>query len=141
VNFMFVQRSYVPWAAVGIGAAVMALGVIVVALMHRAAWFDTLRVVTTGISRYLRRRESRLMLLILWLVCPIALAFLLSQLFGWMYLDRFIIIAAPAWYLLQAVTMIALRRLIPVPLSIAVLLILAGGGLWTYYNENLKEQW
>ncbi len=141
VNFMFVQRSYVPWTVVGIGAAVMALGVIVVALTHRAAWFDTLRVATTGISKYVRRRESRLMLLILWLVCPIALAFLLSQLFGWMYLDRFIIIAAPAWYLLQAVTMIALRRLIPVPLSIAVLLILAGGGLWTYYNENLKEQW
>lgn len=141
VNFMFVQRSYVPWAVVGVGAAVMVSGVIVFALLRRAVWFSALRVVTADIARRVRRRESGLLLLILWLVCPIVLAFLLSQLFGWMYLDRFVIIAAPAWYLLQAVAMLELRRVIPVRLSIAVLLILASGGLWTYYSETLKDEW
>ncbi len=138
INCMFIQRSYLSWSVIGVGAAVLVVGLLAYTLTRGGAWRDDVRA-TAGSIRGLF--DSRLTLVILWLICPIGITFLLSHVFAPMYLDRFVITAAPAWYLLIALAMWTLRRVVPVALSVVVLLILITGVLWTYYTQDLKEQW
>ena len=138
INFMFIQRSYLSWTVIGIGVAVLLIGIAAYAFTRRTGWRDDVRATVSAVRGLF---DSHLVLVLLWLVCPIGITFLLSHIFAPMYLDRFVITAAPAWYLLIALAMWTLRRVVPVVLSVAVLLILIGGVLWTYYTQDLKEQW
>lgn len=138
VNFLFIQRSYVSWTVIGIAAALLVIGVAFYALSRRSAWVADARQTARAL---LRPPDSNLLLVGLWLVCPIAIPFVLSYAFEPMFLDRFLIAAAPAWYLLIALALWAFRRVVPLALSVTVLLVLLGGVLWTYYTQDLKEQW
>lgn len=138
INFLFVQRSYVPWAVIGIAAAVLVIGVAVYALSRRGAWVERARWTAASLARV---PKSRFWLVLLWLAAPLTVPFLLSHVFAPMYLDRFLITAAPAWYLLIALAIWSLRRVIPVGLAVAALLIVCAGALDTYYARDLKEEW
>jgi hypothetical protein len=141
INFVLIQRSYLSWTVIGIGAAVLLLGVAIYALNRRSAWVGNVRETVRGIPALIRSWDSRLILLALWLVTPLLLSFVFSRLIAPMYLDRYLIAAAPAWYLILALVIYALRRVIPIALSVAVVLIVIGGALYTYYTQDLKEQW
>ena len=138
INFVFAQRDYLSWVVIGGAAAVWLIGMVALAFTRRAAWSADAR---AALRALLRRPDSGTMLLLLWLFTPIVLLFALSLVVAPMYVDRFLIPAAPAWYVLIAALLWSLRRVIPLPLSIGVLLILFAGALNTYYTRSLKEQW
>ena len=80
-------------------------------------------------------------LLVLWLFVPIAFGFSISVLANPMYTDRYVICAAPAFYLLIAKGIANLnskRMLLGV---LAIICIVSAVGLQRYYSQPKKEQW
>lgn len=91
--------------------------------------------------RELNDKSSELVLIGCWLVIPLALPLALSNVFGPMYLDRYVIGAAPALYLLMALAMVTLHKVVPVVLPLGMLAILITPGLVEYYTTPTNEQW
>jgi mannosyltransferase len=85
-------------------------------------------------------RGERLGLLASWLVTPIVVPFALSFLVAAIFLPRYTIPASIAFYLIVSA---GIRRLHPVGLSAAVLLVVALGvpALERWYDTPSKEQW
>ena len=142
VNFILIQRSYLGWSTIGFGAAALFLGTAIFAFRKGIRqWFLSVQGVAQQLITLVRGWDSTLILLLCWLIVPIVIPFVLSLLFAPMYLDRYVIAAAPAWYLSIAAAIYALRNVVPQTLSISVLALYVLGALGTYYNESLKEQW
>lgn len=80
-------------------------------------------------------------LLICWLCIPIATPFVLSFVISPMYLHRYVITASPALYLMMALALVSIRRLVPLWASIAATLLTIAPGLYLFYFEYQKEQW
>jgi mannosyltransferase len=150
-KFLFADRHYpgvAPLVAVGL---LLAAGVGVV--MWRCGlrtWWGTARLLPDELRHFpshaaahagFAGRGQVLLLVGLWLAVPLLAPFVLSRLFGPMYLHRYVINAAPAFYLLAAVVILSLRRVVPVAVSLGVLLVLAVPGLHEYYNDDVNEQW
>jgi uncharacterized membrane protein len=117
----------------------LGLGVYI-GLRHRHAWLDSMR----GVWRSFRSEmpePSILFLLACWLVVPIASPLLLSKVFGPMYVDRYVIGAAPALYLLIALVIVSLRKVVPEVVTVGALVILITPGLYEYYTVPTNEQW
>lgn len=89
----------------------------------------------------LSSRRSHLLLIGLWLLCPIILLFSLSKILGPLYHERYTIGASPAFYLLLAFAITAVRKVVPELISVATLVIMIVPGLQDYYVSNIKEQW
>jgi hypothetical protein len=58
-----------------------------------------------------------------------------------MYLDRYTISAAPALYLLLALGIFSIRKIMPVIISLGVLIVMIAPSLGYYYATDLHEQW
>jgi mannosyltransferase len=84
---------------------------------------------------------SKILLLGCWLFCPILLPFIASFVIGPMYEDHYMISAAPALYLLLAFAVFSIRKVVPVVISAAVLLVMIAPSLGVYYVTDIHEQW
>lgn len=91
--------------------------------------------------RELSDTGSQLLLLACWLLSPIVVPFILSFLIAPMYTDRYTITAAPAFYVLAAWTLFGIRKVVPVGISLAALMIMVIPGLANYYVTDVHEQW
>ncbi|MBI5667931.1 MAG: glycosyltransferase family 39 protein [Chloroflexi bacterium] len=142
VNFLFIERSMVSWWLIGAAALAVLLGTLLY-LRHTGLsyWRGEATMFVRRARAAVIRFDWRLTLLAVWLVVPIALPFIVSKVFAPMYLDRYVIAAAPAWYLVIAAGLYAARRLVPVALTVSVLTVLLLGSLYTYYSAPQKEQW
>ena len=89
----------------------------------------------------LGRRWHEVSLLTLWGLCPIVAPFVLSKVVGPMYTERYTIAASPAWYLLMALALRRVRRIVPLGVALAALAVLILPGLAHYYAVDVKEQW
>jgi len=58
-----------------------------------------------------------------------------------MYVHRYAIAASPALYILLASGMIALSRIIPIPVSLGIIVLLSAPGLRDYYMLDVHEEW
>jgi hypothetical protein len=58
-----------------------------------------------------------------------------------MYLDKYMIAASPALYLLVALGLFSIRKLVPLFASLAALTAMLIPGLFYYYRVDVKEQW
>ena len=76
-----------------------------------------------------------------WLLCPLILLYLISKLIMPIYEHRYVISAAPALYLLLALGVFHLRKVLPLLISLGTLLILIIPGLTQYYVADVREQW
>ena len=85
--------------------------------------------------------RSKFLLVSCWLLCPIMLPFVLSFVIGPMYLDRYTISAAPALYLLLALGLFSIRKVIPVIISLGVVVVMIAPSLGYYYETDVHEQW
>jgi uncharacterized membrane protein len=85
--------------------------------------------------------KDTLLLLGLWLLCPILIPFLISKIAEPMYQPRYTIGAAAALYILTGFAIIHFRDVIPPFVVLATLVILIGPGLYHYYKADVKEQW
>lgn len=100
---------------------------------------------------------SKLYLVLLWLLTPVALPLVISSLFTPMFVTKHAIAATPALYLLAAkgvdvasrASFRAFSRVIPCVLASnaawwatsAALILLSLGGIWGYFNTVDKAQW
>ena len=83
---------------------------------------------------------SELLLLMLWLFFPILIPFLASYVITPIYLPRYTIVAAPAFYLLVARGTSLFGKKALYCILIATI-ILSSVGLYQYYKVDIKEQW
>ncbi|NIM97944.1 MAG: hypothetical protein GTO24_07675 [candidate division Zixibacteria bacterium] len=106
----------------------------------RQKWLATVRGLIESVKE-LSSKNDELCLVCLWFLCPIVMPFILSRLIGHMYEARYTISASPAFYLLVAVGITTIRRVVPELVSILALLIVVVPGLHHYYVTDVKEQW
>ena len=85
--------------------------------------------------------QNKLLLISCWLLCPIMLPFILSFAVSPMYLDRYMVSAAPAFYLLLALGLFSIRKIVPVVISLGVFVVMIAPSLGYYYVTDVHEQW
>lgn len=111
-------------------------------LAGRGPWLAAVRGLVPQVNEEIRQRNGTpLALVLLWLLGPILFPFVLSKIVDPIYVHRYTIAAAPALYLLLALGITALRRVVPVYAVLGALAILIAPGLNEYYVTDVKEQW
>jgi len=85
--------------------------------------------------------KSKILLLSCWLICPILLPFILSFIVMPLYKHYYTISAAPALYLLLALGIFNIRKVVPLIISLSVLLVMIVPSLSYYYDTSIHEQW
>jgi len=85
--------------------------------------------------------KRNILLVSCWLLCPPILLYIASRMVMPMYEHRYVISAAPALYLLLALGMVSIRKVVPLLVSLGVMMILIVPGLGHYYSSDVNEQW
>jgi 4-amino-4-deoxy-L-arabinose transferase-like glycosyltransferase len=105
-------------------------------------WMAAARgLVSIGNLQGVPKVRRNLLLVSCWLLCPIILPFILSWVVAPIYHYRYMIGAAPAFYLLIALGMLNIRKMVPLIVSLGALLVLVVPGLYYYYVSDVKDQW
>jgi mannosyltransferase len=103
-------------------------------------WITATSICLAG-SLHMSNVTKELILVSCWLLCPILSPFILSWVVAPIYNYRYMISAAPALYLLIALGMLNIRKVMPLMISLGALLIMIAPGLLHYYVADVKEQW
>jgi len=85
--------------------------------------------------------KNKILLVVFWFLCPIVLPAVISVILRPVYDDNYTIGASPALYLLVALTIFTVRRIVPLILSLVTLVIIVAPSLGHYYRTDIKEQW
>ena len=140
-GYLFPQNYQHSWFFIGVSFAAGLLFFVLGAFFHNFRksenrWF-------VGLNNWFRNVHisSELVLVIIWFVIPVLLPFIYSNLFSPIFVDRYTICAAPAFYLLIAVVISRISRVVPIYLSLGALLIVILPGLQDYYVADVNEQW
>ncbi len=141
-KYLFPARALPDWPTVAAGIAFLAAATVPNALqLGRGRWLSAVKGLPNVAAELRSRRANELLLVGLWFLFPILLPFALSKVFGPLYVHRYTIAAAPAFYLLLALGINAARRAVPLPASLGLVAILIAPGLAEYYATDVKEQW
>ena len=81
------------------------------------------------------------MLVVLWLFVPILLVLMMSEILKPMYLDRYLICSAPACYILAALLLTKLNKVVPIGIILITFLILISPGLYTHHTKPSRKDW
>jgi len=92
-------------------------------------------------TQFLLHVDSKFVLVAVWFIFPIILPFIYSNTFSPILTDRYTICAAPAFYLLVAITISRISRVVPIYVSLCALMIVILPGLQDYYVADINEQW
>jgi uncharacterized membrane protein len=137
----YVAADYPSWGALVAGIAFLVIATLVfVVYVGKEQWLASLKGLP-AVVQGLPSKANELLLVGCWLLCPIIIPFVLSKVFGPIYLYRYTISAAPAFYLLVGLGIAAVSKVVPEPISLGLLMILIAPGLHEYYVANVKEQW
>ena len=141
IKFVFPGRHLpgLGYVVAAVACAALMIGLWVV-LRGRNAWLQDVRELPGQVFKQAIAND-RLLLLGIWLAAPILSPFLLSKVFGPMYLDRYTIGASPALYLLLALAIVWVSRVVPIAAVLCALAILIAPGLREYYTTPISEQW
>lgn len=120
--------------------ALVALTVVALA-KGREKWWAAARHTAAGIKHGVAGARDKLLLLGCWLLCPIFIPYLMSKIFGPMYLSRYTISATPAFYILAALVIFAGRKLLPAYVSLGLIAVLVAPGMLEYYARPVKDEW
>ncbi len=85
--------------------------------------------------------KSETMIVVLWFFVPIALILIASEVLKPMYLDRYLICSAPACYILVALLLTKVKKVIPIGIILITYTILISPGLYHYYTKPVREDW
>jgi len=139
--FRFLAGEYPGWMAVAAATVFLGLGTGIFILQRGTKqWIASVKQ-SLAAARQLAGRLEELGLIALWLVLPIGMVWAASRILGRPYVFRYSIGASPALYLLLALLMKVLRKLVPDALFLGSILILAAPGLSAYYAEDTRENW
>lgn len=142
-NFMVLGLRYVVWLAIAAGVIVLLAGIVLM-IRRRGVptWLGDLRRVPARLWDAERPDwQLGVVLVLFWLLAPLALAMLSSFTVLPMYVERYVSAASPALYLLTAVLLVALDDVIPSWLTTGVLAVWLAFSLQQYYAQDIKEQW
>jgi hypothetical protein len=142
VRFFFFTPDYFNIAVLAVAAA-FAIGAIIAIATQNTPKMLTQRAKQAGadIRNLLGDKFSEILLTLIWFVTPIALPFILSYIVAPMYLDRYVIVSSGAAYILVALVLTSIRKILPEYVLLGALLIVMGVGLYNYYVLPTKEQW
>lgn len=141
-KFVFPGRHLPEVEALAAGVGLFALGLLAFLLWRGVRpWLGEVRRMGVELRILGATYSSPVLLVVLWLIFPIAFPFFLSYLLGPMYIDRYTIAAAPALYLLLGLAAFATRRWAPELLWLALVAVVVAPGLTEYYVNPVKEQW
>jgi mannosyltransferase len=85
--------------------------------------------------------KENILLLCIWLLCPVVLPYLFSIIVTPIYKVYYTISAAPALYLLIALGIFSIRKVLPISFSIALYLVMILPSLGQYYLTDVNPQW
>lgn len=85
--------------------------------------------------------KSETILVILWFFVPISLLLIMSEFIKPMYVSRYVICSAPAFYILLALLMTKINKVIPIFIILITYAILISPGLYDYYTIPAREDW
>jgi len=144
-GYLFPQNYQHGWPYIGISFAIglvfFVVGVFVFNIRRAGnRWFEELNISLRN-TQFPPRMSSELMLVVVWLLCPVMLSFIYSRIFSPVLVDRYTICAAPAFYLLAAILISRISRVVPVSISLVALMIVIVPGLQDYYVSDINEQW
>lgn len=94
-----------------------------------------------GKPKGFEEKRDELILVVLWLLCPILIPFAVSKIVGPFYLFRYTVCATPAFFLLLALGIVRVERIIPKGISLGTLVLLIIPSLHYYYVSPVNEQW
>ncbi len=144
-NYLFPQNYHHSWVFIiisfALGFAVFAIGTF---LINRSKLKNKKN---SFLSKWFQRTRKNIhisnefVLVILWFVCPILIPFIYSRIFSPIFVDRYTIFAAPAFYLLIAMAISSIRRIVPIALSLASMMIVILPGLCDFYATDVNDQW
>lgn len=141
-KFICSERFYVTPKRVGASTAWLVLGMgLFILWKGRAQWLEAVKAFAPTVWRNIILHREPLILVGLWLLCPILILFGLSKLSEPVYVHRYVIGAAPAFYLLLAMGLVSLRRIVPLPVFFGIFVLMNGLGTYEYYLYDDKEQW
>jgi uncharacterized membrane protein len=139
--FIGAGLDYPAWPTVVAGTSFLVIGTLLFAVRRGTDdWLASARNLV-GVVRDVSAKQDQLLFVACWLLCPIVIPFVLSKVVGPMYISRYTISASPAFYLLLALGLSAVRKVVPVFISLGAIVILIAPGLRTYYVSDVKEQW
>ena len=104
-------------------------------------WLKSTRETLSSIPQSLRHMQPETLLALCWYIIPITLVLAMSFVAGPLYLDRYLIISAPALYILVALFLLWLSRIVPLYSSLGALLVMLVIALGMYYTEDKAEPW
>lgn len=87
------------------------------------------------------KMKSETILVLLWFIVPIALVLILSEILKPMYLNRYLICSAPALYILAALLLTKIDKVIPVVVLLLTFAVLIAPGLYYYKTTPLRPDW
>lgn len=103
-------------------------------------WLKSLKQLISGF-RTVWKIKSETLLVALWLFVPILLVLLMSEVLKPMYLNRYLICSAPACYILAALLLAKLNKVVPVGIILIAFLILISPGLYNYHTKPSRKDW
>ena len=146
-GYLFPQNYQHSWFFIGVSFAIGVIFFIIGAfyfnfrnvknnwLAQLNSWFRNIRFPFPALV------SSEFVLAVLWFVCPVILPFIYSNIFSPILVDRYTICAAPAFYILIAIAISRISRVVPVYIALGALMIVILPGLQDYYAADINEQW
>jgi mannosyltransferase len=144
-GYLFPQNYQHGWFFIGVSFAIGLAFFIIGAFLFNfrrmgGQWFAELSTWFRN-TRFLPYVSSELTLVTAWLLCPVIIPFIYSNIFSPILVDRYTICAAPAFYLLIANVISRISRVVPIYISLVALMIVVIPGLQDYYASDINEQW
>lgn len=102
-------------------------------------WLRDLINIKNYLSDSFNNKET--VLTVLWLMIPILIPFVISITLKPIFHFRYTIGAAPAFYILLAVFICSIRRIIPQVITLGMIMIILAPGLYEFYKTPVREQW
>jgi len=109
-------------------------------IIGKEKWMESLNILVRGFKRSCIIKNETI-LVILWFLVPIALALIMSEIFKPMYHNRYLICSAPAFYILVALIMTKLKKIIPIAIILIAYIFLISPGLYNYHTKPVREDW
>jgi len=133
--------DYPPIKAIVIAFIFLLTGIFLYSyIIGKERWLESLRNSTEALKS-LKNIKSEILLVGLWFIVPILMALVLSEIIKPMYHHRYLICSAPAFYILIALVLTKIKRIIPICIILITYVILISPGLYDYYSKPVREQW
>lgn len=142
VRFYFYWPNY--FALVAIAAAIwffVSIMIIQLRVASPRGWMRAIGQLPSETNGYLKDYSRPTVLVLFWLGGSIALPWVVSHIMEPIFVDRYLLAAAPALFLTVAIVLYNIRHIIPELAIVGAILLIQVRGLYLYYDEPFNDQW